>query len=425
MKKTDLANETKMLAFTFCLGAFAGAVIWCFLKAVSGAVTLLWGVVPAQLHTPYLSIAFCVLGGVLLGFLHKKYGDYPDELSVVMQKVRKEKHYPYHPMLVMLVCAFLPLALGASVGPEAGLTGIIAALCYWVGDNVTYAKKHEAEYSRIGEAVTLGQLFHSPLFGIFVVEEGSPEKDGALLPRGLRLLYYAVSTVASFLVIGLLNRLFGEAMGGFPHFDSVAVGAGDYAMMLLYVPVGIALSVWFIFSEKITKAAAEKIPPVVKEVIGGAAIAVAGLVFPVILFSGEEEMAELMAEYGSYLPVFLAAVCILKLLMTAFCIRFGWKGGHFFPVIFACTCMGFALSMAVFSDPGSHVVFGAGIVTAAALGAQIRKPFAVSVLLLLCFPARMLFWIFLAALLGGRIGPLLIRQLFREKKVPQENQVSQ
>ena len=37
----------------------------------------------------------------------------------------------------MLLCALLPLLLGASVGPEAGLTGIIAALCYWVGDNVT------------------------------------------------------------------------------------------------------------------------------------------------------------------------------------------------------------------------------------------------------------------------------------------------
>ena len=45
---------------------------------------------------------------------------------------------------VMLICAFIPLVFGASVGPEAGLTGIIAALCYWIGDNVSYAKQDTA-----------------------------------------------------------------------------------------------------------------------------------------------------------------------------------------------------------------------------------------------------------------------------------------
>ena len=48
-------------------------------------------------------------------------------------------------MPVVLVCAFLPLVFGSSVGPEAGLTGIIAGLCYWVGDNVKYAKEHADE----------------------------------------------------------------------------------------------------------------------------------------------------------------------------------------------------------------------------------------------------------------------------------------
>ena len=39
----------------------------------------------------------------------------------------------------------------------------------------------------------------------------------------------------------------------------------------------------------------------------------------------------------------------------------------------------------------------------AALGAQIRKPLAVTMLMLLCFPARLLLWMFLAAVLGGRL----------------------
>lgn len=55
-------------------------------------------------------------------------GDYPEELNVVLGKIKRDKHYDYKPMGVILVCAFIPLVIGASVGPEAGLTGIIAGL---------------------------------------------------------------------------------------------------------------------------------------------------------------------------------------------------------------------------------------------------------------------------------------------------------
>ena len=91
-------------------------------------------------------------------------------------------------------------------------------------------------------------------------------------------------------------------------------------------------------------------------------------------------------------------------MLTSFCLKFGMKGGHFFPLIFACACMGFALSMLLFEDPGSHAAFTAAIVSAAALGAQLKKPVAVSFLLLLCFPVRLLFWIFLSAALAGALA---------------------
>ena len=94
-------------------------------------------------------------------------------------------------------------------------------------------------------------------------------------------------------------------------------------------------------------------------------------------------------------------VCLLKMVMTAFCLSFGMKGGHFFPVIFACSCMGYALACLIYPEPSAHVVFAAGIVTAAMLGAQMKKPLAVSLLLLLCFPAKFLFWLFLSAAIAS------------------------
>ena len=77
--------------------------------------------------------------------------------------------------------ALLPLLIGSSVGPEAGLTGIIVGLCYWAGDNLKFAGQNTRNYSQIGAAVSMSVLFHAPLFGIFEVEENSEEDLAACL----------------------------------------------------------------------------------------------------------------------------------------------------------------------------------------------------------------------------------------------------
>ena len=201
-------NIIAVLLLAICLGAVVGIVLWLFLRAVSIGSGFIWRFLPAHTGGRWITVPLCALGGCIVGLLHRRFGDYPEELNVVMGKVKREKHYDYHPMLVMLVCALLPLIFGSSVGPEAGLTGIIAGLCYWIGDNVTYAKKNAALYSELGEAVTLGQVFHMPLFGILAVEE-EPGDSGETpaLPKLLKLVLYGLSAVACFLIFVLLNRI--------------------------------------------------------------------------------------------------------------------------------------------------------------------------------------------------------------------------
>ena len=413
MKKTNITNTFKLILFTIMLGAFAGIIVWCFLKAVSAGTLLLWKVIPARTHTRLWSIPICAAGGALAGLLHKRFGDYPEDLQVVMSKVKQDKHYSYHPMLVMLLCALLPLLLGASVGPEAGLTGIIAALCYWVGDNVTLAKENAGWFSELGEAVTLGQLFHSPLFGILAVEEeyyipgdskgeGTVSKEAKALTRPMKFAFYGLSTASGFLAARALTEWFGKALEGFPGFSSVSISTRDYLLMLLYIPAGLLLCKIFDAGERLSEQAACHVPVIAREIICGILIALIGLCLPLILFSGEEQMAELMKDYGSYGPVFLIGAGILKLLLTAFCIRFGLKGGHFFPVIFSCVCVGYGIAMLVFAQPTNHLAFAAAVVTASALGGQLKKPLAVSILMLICFPARVLLWVFLAAAISGQ-----------------------
>lgn len=412
MKK--LRNDIEVYILTILLGAATGIVIWGFLKVAGLCTGLLWDVLPELTGFRYLPLAVCTAGGLLTGLIRRRHGDYPEELHVVLGKIKREKHYDYGPMPVMLICALLPLVLGASVGPEAGMTGIIAGLCYWIGDNVKYAKEHAQEYSEIGAAVTLAGLFHVPLFGIFAVEEneaGDLNDASFSMPKTTKLLLYGLSTASAFLVMKGLGSLLGPAGEGFPSLDAAEASGFDLAMMLIYVPAGLILFIAFTYAEKLTGTVASKLPPVVREGICGLCIGVMSLLVPAVLFSGEEQLGMLTADFTSYAPAALIGICVLKLIMTALCIKMGLKGGHFFPLIYACSCMGFAAAMIAFSggsgDPASHAVFAAAIVTAATLGAQLRKPLAVSMLLLICFPLRFILWILLAAAAGGRAGALI------------------
>ena len=413
--KAKVFNQIKLYLFTICLGAFVGAVVWLFLRILALCKSFVWETLPniaPSEAAPFLMPVICASAGMLLGIIRKRHGDFPDELNVVLSKIKSDKHYDYSKMGVMLICALIPLVFGASVGPEAGLSGIIAALCYWIGDNVKYAHEKIRTYSEIGAAVTLGSLFASPLFGIFAVEESYDARDLDVrklpLPKINKIVMYGLSAVSAFFVIKGLGLLFHVEIHGFPKFDAQPVSVGDYAMTIPYILTGLLLFFVSDAAEKLFGRTASFLPAVAGETICGGIIGITAGVLPVILFSGEEQLAQMSTSIADYMPVVFIGTGVLKMLMTAFCIRFGVKGGHFFPLIFACSSVGFGLSVLVFGASLPHAVFAAAVVTASTLGAQLKKPLATAILLMLCFPLNIIIWIVLAAVAGGLAAAKII-----------------
>lgn len=401
-KNVSFKNQLTLWLFCALIGAVAGALVWILLKIMAVGTEFLWNRIPSQNISPYYTLFVCVAGAAMIGIFRKVFGDYPEDLETVMEKVRSEKRYEYKNMPAMMVAALLPLLIGSSVGPEAGLTGIIVGLCYWAGDNLKFAGQNTRNYSQVGIVVSMSVLFHAPLFGIFEVEENSDESLSALT-KGSKLFIYGIALAAGTGIYGGLSALFGAGLSGFPSFDIVEIQKKDYLLMVLYILCGLLLAYFYQSTHKLTKKISNRFPAVMKEIFAGLFLGITGTFLPVLLFSGEEQMGTLMETYTSYLPLTLIGIAFFKLLLTNLCIQFGLKGGHFFPVIFAGVCMGYGVAMLTCGLNGGHVVFGAAIVTASLLGGIMKKPLAVTMLLFLCFPVKMFIWIFVAALIGSKL----------------------
>ena len=400
MGKT-IRNNVYLILFCCIIGAVAGGVIWAFLKIMSLGIHFLWEWLPANYSIPCYTLLVCTVGGVLIGCFRRRFGDYPEELDTVMAKVKAEKTFDYSNMLVLLLSALFPLLLGSSIGPEAGLTGVIVGLCYWIGDNLSFARQNAKEYSQVGVAVTLGVLFRSPLFGVFAVEEENKDKEIITLPATLKVFLYGLAAAAGTGCYMLLSDIFGAGLGALPSFPEMEPELWDYLMLVVYILLGCVLAKFYF----LTHLAAEKVltglPVILKETVGGACLGAMGMLMPVLMFSGEDAMGELAADCEMYAPLILAAIAFLKVLLTNVCIQSGLKGGHFFPIIFAGVCLGYSAGAMVFGYSWGQMVIAAAPVTASLLGGIMKKPLAVTVLLFLCFPVKLFLWIFLAAAAGS------------------------
>ncbi|MBQ8663920.1 MAG: chloride channel protein [Eubacterium sp.] len=419
--KTKTKNQCTLILFCILIGAFAGVVVYVFLKLVSGGTDFLWEWLPARFDVPWYPLLICGVGGLIIGLFRKKFGDYPEELDVVMGKVKKNKTYEYREMLILIIGAALPLMIGSSVGPEAGLAGIMVAVCCWAGENLRFAKQNSQEYSEIGMAVSLSVLFGSPLFGVFAVKEGGREGELLEMTKSSKILLYGVALAAGTGAYMGLSHVFGAGMSGFPSFEAAAPRGLDFVMIAVYVAAGWVLSKFYQMTHHGCHVVAGKIPAIARETVAGVLLGVVACLVPAVLFSGEHQMGVLIGDYLGYLPIALIGFAFLKIIITNICIQCGLKGGHFFPLIFAGVTMGYGLAMLVFPDGGAHVVFAAAIVTASLLGNMMKKPLAVTMLLFICFPVKMFIWIFLAAVVGSKlVKNKHIQRTIKNEKIVQE-----
>lgn len=433
---TSRKKNNKFVYLLLC--AFSGIttalIVWIFLRLMNLGIELFWSIIPEKIGFNYYPIVMCTIGGLIIGLYQKKTKVAPEDLQTVIGKVRKEKFYPYDKVFLLCIAAFLPLIFGGSIGPEAGLTGVIVGLCYWARDNMKFARDNINDLAEITINSAFTAIFIMPLFGTSAVaginkdssikvqtdscfteaetEKAAPHKKNmchlkstASKERIVKIVSNLIAIFCSFGTLILLNDLFGGA-SGIPKITEFNITVTERIWGIPLAIIGVLAAYLFIAFEDLAKHSFGKLKEkqgiVPAAVIGGLLLGLLGTIFPFVMFSGEEGIIKLQETCLEYSPWLLITVGIIKLLLTNICISSGWKGGHFFPVIFSAISIGFGVSMLV----GLDAEFCAATVTAGLLGTIMKQPLVLCVLLVMLFDLRMLFWIVIAILvgtLGGRL----------------------
>lgn len=392
---TKVRNRILFMLYSVIIGAVAGLIIWGFLKVMNFSIEFLWHILPNIIEIPFYTIVVCVLGGVIIGIWKKINGDYPEDLNEVIKKVKKDGGYSYNNIGKLSVSAILPLIFGGSIGPEAGLTAIIAGLCTWIGDKFNYLFKEIKELTQIGISATLSTIFNSPMFGFVAPIESEEE---TILPKTSKIILYFLSICGAFGIFLLLNYLFGGSMG-MSSFENLELSIKEWLWIIPLNLVGIIAGIFYFISEKLVIKISNPIKDYIllKCIISGLLLGITGTILPYTMFSGEHQMTEIMDKWQSIGVLVLLLTAFIKIFITNVCINMGFKGGHFFPCIFSGVSLGYALAILT----GLNSAFCVIVITTSLIAFIMNKPLATILLLMIIFPTSAIPVMIIAATIGS------------------------
>ena len=395
----EAAISIAMVLLAAAVGFGAGAAVWALMGCVNLLTDLVWVDLQAKCGVPWFPGAACITGGALIALWTKFSGDRISTLEEVLAEVKRTGRYMPDSLWKSFVSFLLPLVSGGSVGPEAGLSGFIAGACTWIGDRLKRAGLKTRAVTDVSISAVLTAVFGTPLMGIAATaEEGIPDESEYTFGRRAKILLYTVSALGAFAGVALVSQIPG-LVGGLPRFDAVHAKGAEHLYAIPLALVGWALAMLFHVGRRVSGSIAAKAEKIADwlPVICGAVLGTIALFLPNVCFAGEEQSIEIMGVWKTTGVSMLLLTGAVKVLVTPMCVRFGWRGGNFFPTIYAGISFGYGISMLT----GFDLVMCVFSVTTSLVAGMTRRPLLTLALLLLCFPLRNVVMIAVTALIGA------------------------
>ncbi len=323
---------------------------------------------------PWLFPVICLPLSLVAGLL-VKYRNAPtclnesmtDSLSGDTSKI------DWRALPVNVVMAWVSLLSGAVLGPEGAIGGIATKLAAFYCEKVRVPASQRPRLVFSTLASAYNGLLANPLFTGVLGSElmKDPEAKARSLPANL------IGGSIGFLVFFAVGA---TGLQGFLELAPTgSLTALDALLVTVFGLVGLALAVVSGALFRVAGAVFGRFEgrEVERALLAGVLLSAVGMFAPILLFSGESQIQEIVADPESYGPAVLLGMAVVKLALLAVAFKGGFLGGPTFPGIFAAVCVALAIGLLF---PGIRIDVVIGGVMAGFLLVLFKTPFMVILL---------------------------------------------
>jgi H+/Cl- antiporter ClcA len=361
------------VAYAVPIGLMAGAAGLLFTWSVGRATKWLW---PDDVDNSFLGgelwwVALTVAAGVLVGLL-RRWLRVPAEpegalASIATARVDQRSAVP------MILVSFVSIVGGGSLGPFDAGTRSGGAIGEWFSDRVDADDETRQINTLVGINGAIGGLLTSPFLAALLVTELSPPAGAEKYQRVV-----APSLVGSvfgfFVVWSFLGATFLDVFA-VPSYD---VEIWHFGVAVVLGAVAAILSRLLGATVYVIRRWVTRIPnTVVRAGIGGLAIGLIGVCFPLTLGSGKAQLPEMIAQAGGLSAWLLVGVVLAKIVAMATSLATGFIGGPVMPTLFIGGAAGVATHAII---PDLPIALTLSCLLVAVPGASIKAPFSMALL---------------------------------------------
>ena len=360
-----------LMAYAVALGVFGALVALVFMGVIGVGNNWYTDSDPGWFGGGWWWVAITAAAGVGVGLL-RHVTRLPEQIPGLIADMKEEQ---VNPKLVPGIVAASAVSLigGASLGPEKALGSMGGGAGTWSSRRRGLEVEDRQVNTLAGFAGAYGGLFSSTVIVVMMVLE-------VARPGGQRLTKALVGAiVASSVSFGIYFAIAGSFF-----LDVYEVPSYKYEdwHLLAGVPLGLLAAVIVTLLVIVMKLAAAlfgrlKLPSVAKTTIGGVIFGLVGVMLPLTMFTGSDQLTVVLDDAGTLGVGLLIALVLAKILTFAVSQASGFVGGPIFPALFLGGTAGVVVNQ-VFTGVPLGLAFTC--LLAAVPGSVVSAPFSMVLL---------------------------------------------
>lgn len=352
----------KLIIYAALFGALSSLLTVGYITLYNQGIKFFEQVSLIVLNINIWPLVLLTVAGVFVGLIIKFFGQ-NGGLGVAQSQYAQTGRINPRKVPGIMLQAFISLWSGAAIGPEGPLTFLTGGFGSYLSERLRL-KKDDVQvlvYSSIAGA--FGGFFGSPVIGAVGAIE-------YMFIRELDLYRHLIpGLLAAAVGYGVYSAILQESFLGiysFPEYASPQLIDLWWALLVGTIAgfVGIMFKLIFGAVHRVFAPLVKR--PVGRAVIGGVVIGLIGSFLPLTLYSGQDQLLQIIHNPAAFGIGLLLIMVVIKALLTSTSFATGFEGGPIFPLLFMGGTLGLAISKGLtFIPEGVAVTVGmAGVACA-------------------------------------------------------------